>query len=61
MQLGVDLTRLDAVVISHRHGDHTTGLEVLVAANPTVPIFAPQEGALFQKRSAKGVPCATRR
>ena len=47
-QLGVDLTRLDAVVISHRHGDHTTGLEVLVAANPTVPIYAPQEGAFFR-------------
>src|SRR5688500_8939526 len=36
-QLGVDLRRLDAVVISHRHGDHTTGLEVVVAANPGVP------------------------
>src|SRR5688572_3279774 len=47
-RLGVDLTRLDAVVISHRHGDHTTGLEVLIAANPTVPIFAPQEGAFFR-------------
>jgi 7,8-dihydropterin-6-yl-methyl-4-(beta-D-ribofuranosyl)aminobenzene 5'-phosphate synthase len=47
-QLGVDLTRLDAVVISHRHGDHTTGLEVLIAANPTVPIYAPQEGAFFR-------------
>lgn len=46
-QLGVDLTRLDAAVISHRHGDHTTGLEVLVAANPNVPIYAPQEGAFF--------------
>jgi 7,8-dihydropterin-6-yl-methyl-4-(beta-D-ribofuranosyl)aminobenzene 5'-phosphate synthase len=46
-QLGVDLTRLDAAVISHRHGDHTTGLEVLIAANPTVPIYTPQEGAFF--------------
>lgn len=46
-QLGVDLTRLDATVISHRHGDHTTGLEVLIAANPTVPIYTPQEGAFF--------------
>jgi 7,8-dihydropterin-6-yl-methyl-4-(beta-D-ribofuranosyl)aminobenzene 5'-phosphate synthase len=51
-QLGVDLRRLDAVVISHRHGDHTTGLEVVIAANPTVPIYAPQEGAFFRS----GVP-----
>jgi 7,8-dihydropterin-6-yl-methyl-4-(beta-D-ribofuranosyl)aminobenzene 5'-phosphate synthase len=47
-RLGVDLSRLDAAVISHRHGDHTTGLEVLIAANPTVPIYAPQEGAFFR-------------
>jgi metal-dependent hydrolase (beta-lactamase superfamily II) len=47
-QLGVDLTRLDAAVISHRHGDHTTGLEVLIAANATVPIYAPQEGAFSE-------------
>jgi 7,8-dihydropterin-6-yl-methyl-4-(beta-D-ribofuranosyl)aminobenzene 5'-phosphate synthase len=47
-QLGVDLTRLDAVVISHRHGDHTTGLEVVVAANPGVPIYVPQESAFFR-------------
>ena len=47
-QLGVDLRRLDAVVISHRHGDHTTGLEVVVAANPGVPIYVPQEAAFFR-------------
>src|SRR5688572_26809727 len=52
-QLGVDLRRLDAVVISHRHGDHTTGLEVLIAANPTVPIYAPQEGAFFRGPAPK--------
>jgi 7,8-dihydropterin-6-yl-methyl-4-(beta-D-ribofuranosyl)aminobenzene 5'-phosphate synthase len=51
--LGVDLARLDAVVISHRHGDHTTGLEVLVAANPTVPIYAPQEAAFFKGGAPK--------
>jgi 7,8-dihydropterin-6-yl-methyl-4-(beta-D-ribofuranosyl)aminobenzene 5'-phosphate synthase len=49
----VDLTRLDAVVISHRHGDHTTGLEVLLAANPTVPIYVPQEAAFFRGGAPK--------
>ena len=52
-QLGVDLTRLDAVVISHRHGDHTTGLEVVVAANPGVPIHVPQEAAFFRGGAPK--------
>lgn len=52
-QLGVDLTRLDAVVISHRHGDHTTGLEVLVAANRNVPIYAPREAAFFRGGAPK--------
>ena len=40
---GVDLTDLDFAVISHRHGDHTSGLNYLVAVNPDVPIYAPKE------------------
>ena len=52
-QLGVDLTRLDAVVISHRHGDHTTGLEVVIAANPGVPIYVPHEPAFFKGGAPK--------
>jgi 7,8-dihydropterin-6-yl-methyl-4-(beta-D-ribofuranosyl)aminobenzene 5'-phosphate synthase len=50
-QLNVDLTKLDAVVISHRHGDHTSGLNYLVKANPTVKIYAPLEGAYFNTPS----------
>ena len=46
--LRVDLSRLDAAVISHRHGDHTTGLETLIAANPAVAIYAPRESAFFK-------------
>lgn len=42
-QLGLDLTRLDAVIISHRHGDHTDGLAYLLKVNPTVRIYTPQE------------------
>lgn len=41
---GVDLSRLDAVVMSHRHADHMAGLGVVLAANPDVTIYAPQEG-----------------
>jgi len=40
---GVDLTKLDFVIISHRHGDHTSGLNYLLKVNPTVKIYAPQE------------------
>lgn len=46
--LKVDLTRLDAVVISHRHGDHTSGLGYLLQVNPHVKIYTPVEGAYFK-------------
>src|SRR5260370_5286166 len=39
--LGVDLSKLDFVVVSHRHADHTTGLKYLLSVNPNVPIYAP--------------------
>jgi 7,8-dihydropterin-6-yl-methyl-4-(beta-D-ribofuranosyl)aminobenzene 5'-phosphate synthase len=50
-QLNVDLSRLDAVVISHRHGDHTSGIAHVLEANPGVTIYAPQEGAFFNSRT----------
>jgi 7,8-dihydropterin-6-yl-methyl-4-(beta-D-ribofuranosyl)aminobenzene 5'-phosphate synthase len=40
---GIDLTTLDFVVVSHRHGDHTSGLNYLLRVNPDVTIYAPQE------------------
>jgi len=40
----VDLTRLDFVVLSHRHGDHIGGLTYLLSVNPKVKIYAPKEG-----------------
>jgi 7,8-dihydropterin-6-yl-methyl-4-(beta-D-ribofuranosyl)aminobenzene 5'-phosphate synthase len=42
--LGIDLRRLDFVVISHRHGDHTSGMSYLLRQNPRVKIYAPKEG-----------------
>jgi 7,8-dihydropterin-6-yl-methyl-4-(beta-D-ribofuranosyl)aminobenzene 5'-phosphate synthase len=41
--LGVDLTRLDFVVISHRHSDHLSGLNYLLRINPSVRIYAPAD------------------
>lgn len=41
--LGVDLSRLDFVVITHRHGDHTSGLRHVLTLNPGVQIYAPVE------------------
>jgi len=41
--IGVDLSKLDFVVISHRHTDHTTGLKYLLSVNPNVPVYAPME------------------
>ena len=40
---GIDLTKLDFAIVSHRHGDHTSGLSYLLKVNPSVKIYAPQE------------------
>ena len=42
-RLHVDLSRLDMVVVSHAHGDHTSGLRYVLSRNPTVPIFVPDD------------------
>jgi 7,8-dihydropterin-6-yl-methyl-4-(beta-D-ribofuranosyl)aminobenzene 5'-phosphate synthase len=65
--LGVDLTRLDFVVISHRHGDHTDGLRHLLAVNPQVTIYVPDDEyfggsvpAAFFQRTATSLPARMR-
>jgi len=51
----VDLKDLDFVVISHRHGDHTSGLNYLLKVNPGVKIYAPAElFGLFGSTLPKG-------
>lgn len=51
--LEVDLRKLDFVVISHRHADHSSGLTYLLSVNPTVKIYTPDEPfGLF----GRGVP-----
>jgi 7,8-dihydropterin-6-yl-methyl-4-(beta-D-ribofuranosyl)aminobenzene 5'-phosphate synthase len=38
-----DLSNLDFVVMSHRHGDHMGGMDYLLSVNPKVKIYAPKE------------------
>src|SRR5437868_3775826 len=40
---GLDLAKLDFVVMSHRHGDHMGGLSYVLRVNPRVTIYAPKE------------------
>ena len=42
-ELGVDLQKIDFVVISHRHADHTSGITYLLTVNPNVKIYVPDE------------------
>src|SRR5271170_7195067 len=43
--LGIDLTKLDFVVISHRHADHATGLRYVLSVNPNVTVYVPADGS----------------
>jgi 7,8-dihydropterin-6-yl-methyl-4-(beta-D-ribofuranosyl)aminobenzene 5'-phosphate synthase len=67
--LGVDLTKLDFVVISHRHADHTTGLRYVLSVNPNVKVYVPADagngfgGAQFPKtflRADESLPAKMR-
>jgi 7,8-dihydropterin-6-yl-methyl-4-(beta-D-ribofuranosyl)aminobenzene 5'-phosphate synthase len=42
-RLNIDLTKLDLVVVSHRHSDHVAGLSAVLRVNPDVPVYAPRE------------------
>ena len=39
--LGVDLKKVDQIVISHNHDDHTGGLSAILEKNPNVTVFFP--------------------
>ncbi len=45
--LGIDLQKLDFVVLSHRHNDHTAGLNHVLDESPGVTIYTPLEPAGF--------------
>jgi 7,8-dihydropterin-6-yl-methyl-4-(beta-D-ribofuranosyl)aminobenzene 5'-phosphate synthase len=39
--LGIDLSSVDFMVISHRHYDHREGVEAFLAAYPAIPVYLP--------------------
>ena len=41
--LHIDLTRLDMVIITHAHGDHTAGLRYVLSRNPKVKLYVPDD------------------
>jgi 7,8-dihydropterin-6-yl-methyl-4-(beta-D-ribofuranosyl)aminobenzene 5'-phosphate synthase len=44
-KLGVDLKKVDIIVISHDHGDHTGGLMAVLERNPHVSVYMPDSFA----------------
>src|SRR5262249_11859146 len=42
--LAVDFAKIDLVVVSHAHVDHTSGLDAVLKANPKVPLYLPDDG-----------------
>ncbi|MEJ2406632.1 MAG: MBL fold metallo-hydrolase [Candidatus Thiodiazotropha sp.] len=41
-QLGLDAEAVEAVALSHIHGDHTGGLAAFLARNPDVTVYVPE-------------------
>lgn len=42
-RLHIDLSKLDMVVITHAHGDHTAGLRAVLAKSPHVTLYVPDD------------------
>jgi len=59
--LKVDLRHLDFVIVSHRHGDHTSGLSYVLSINPNVPVYTPYEVSGFGTPVLPGIVAAMNR
>lgn len=56
--LGIDFANLDFVVLSHRHGDHTSGLAYALSQNPDVTVYTPYEVSGFGTPILPGIVAA---
>lgn len=54
-KLGLSLSQLDGVVISHNHYDHIGGIRTLLACNDSAPIYLRQEARRRYYRHVDGV------
>ncbi len=53
-RLQIDPGRIDLVVLSHIHGDHTGGLTGLLQANPRVQVYLPASFPVRFKETVRG-------
>jgi 7,8-dihydropterin-6-yl-methyl-4-(beta-D-ribofuranosyl)aminobenzene 5'-phosphate synthase len=63
-KLGIQPERIDVVVLSHAHRDHTGGLDGLLSRNPRIEVWLPQFFAIdfkdqVRKKGAKVVEVTT--
>jgi len=63
-KLGIQPARIDVVVLSHAHRDHTGGLDDLLSRNPRIEVWLPQFFAIdfkdqVKKKGAKVVEVTT--
>ena len=48
--MGINLTQLNAVIISHEHSDHVGGLKAISDLNESIPVYIPK-GMSFSAKS----------
>ncbi len=53
--MGIDLSRINAVVISHGHGDHVGGLPAIAKINSSIPIYIPKDMGTLVKREIESL------
>lgn len=52
-KLGIDPKKIDSIVFSHIHGDHTGGLTGVLKINPNVAVYVPQSFPISFKNEIK--------